>query len=96
MSKAIAEAEAKGKGEYSTLLYFTSNYLNSTSHLPIFLILNTLYIPLPSSDADKKLANDLMKLAAVDVEDLLSEMKEISKGILFNVQQSLLQEWRPD
>ena len=37
-----------------------------------------------------------MKLAAVDVEDLLSKMKDICKGILFNVQQSLLQEWGPD
>ena len=43
--------------------------------------------PLPFSDADKKPANDFMKL---------TETKEISKGILFNVQQSLLQEWGPD
>ena len=36
-------------------------------------------------DADKKPADDLTKLAALDMDTLFSKTKGISKGILFNV-----------
>ena len=44
------------------------------------------------SDADKEPADNLTKLAAMDVDDLLSKTRGISKGVIFNVQQSPLNE----
>ena len=48
------------------------------------------------SDADKKPADSLTKLAVMDVDDLLSKTRGISKGVVFNVCQSLVNEWGPD
>ena len=39
---------------------------------------------------------DLTSLAALDIEDILSKTDSISKGVLFNVHQSVLKEWGPD
>ena len=44
-------------------------------------------------DADKEPADNLTKLAAVDVDDLLSKTRDINKGVLSNMWQSLLKEW---
>ena len=58
------------------------------------MILNTLYIFLMLfPDADKEPADNLTKLAATDVDDLLSITRGISKGIIYNVCQSLLKKW---
>ena len=48
------------------------------------------------SDADKKPADNLTKLAPLDLDNLFAKTKGISRGFLFNVQQSLLRKWRPD
>ena len=48
------------------------------------------------SDADKKPADNLTKLAALDMDALFSRTKGISKGVLFNIRQSLLKDWGPD
>ena len=48
------------------------------------------------SDANKKPADTLTKLAALDMDNLFAKTKGISKGVLYNVQQSLLKEWGPD
>ena len=57
------------------------------------MILNTLYIFLMLlSDADKEPADSQTKLAAPDIDDLLSKTRDISKGVIYNVHQSLLNE----
>ena len=48
------------------------------------------------SDANKESANNLTKQAVTDVDDLLSKTRGISKGIIYNVHQSLLKERGPD
>ena len=48
------------------------------------------------SDGDKEPANDLTKLAATNVDDLLFKTKGISKGIVYNMHQYLLKEWGSD
>ena len=48
------------------------------------------------SDADKEPANDLIKLAVTNVDDILSKTKGISIGVIYNVCQSLLKEQGPD
>ena len=35
-------------------------------------------------------------MAAINVESLLAKMSEISKGIVYNIRQSLLKEWGPE
>ena len=74
---------------------FLQQYQNVTSHpsLTTSIIPNTLYV---FSDADKEPADNLTKLPAMDVDDLLSKTRGISKGAIFNVQQSLLKEWGPN
>ena len=47
-------------------------------------------------DADKEPADNLTKLAAIDVDDLLSKTRGISKGVIYSVHQSLLKERGPD
>ena len=44
-------------------------------------------------DADKQQAEGPTKVAAFDVDKLLSKVSTISEGAIFNVQQSLLKEW---
>ena len=44
----------------------------------------------------RKPADNLTKLVVLDMDNLFSKTKGISKGIPFNVQQSLLKEWGPD
>ena len=61
------------------------------------MILNTLYMFLMLfSYADKEPADNLTKLAVTIVDDLLSKTRSISKGIIYNVHQSLLKEWGLD
>ena len=46
-----------------------------------------------SIDADKQLADSLSKIAAFNVEYLLLKSSETSKGVIYNICQSLLKEW---
>ena len=48
------------------------------------------------TDADKQSADSLIKIAVLDIDNLLVKTPGISKGILFNIQQVLLKEWGPD
>ena len=84
-----------GKVDALDVLHFINNYQNFTSHpsLTTSIICNILYV---FPDADKKPADNLTNLAAIDVDDLLSKTRGISKGVIFNVWQSLLKEWGPD
>ena len=45
------------------------------------------------TDADKQPAESLIKVAAFDVDKLLSKVSTTSEGPSFNIQQSLLKEW---
>ena len=62
----------------------------------VFTIYITLYIFLLFPDANNKPPDDLTKSATIDVEDILAKTGDISKGILFQVCQSLLKEWGAD
>ena len=53
-------------------------------------------VPHLFTDADNQLADDLSKVAAINIESLLSRTSEISKGIIYNICQSLLKEWGPE
>ena len=48
------------------------------------------------TDADNQPVDDLSKVAAINIESLLSKMSEISKGTVYNIHQSLLKEWGPE
>ena len=48
------------------------------------------------SDSDKETADNLTKLAVTNVDDLLSRTGDISKGVIYNVHQSLLKDWGSD
>ena len=96
VSRAIAEAEATSKGGYFHIFYtsltmFKTFHFSSSTITPITLNVSHLLI-----DADKKPADNLTKLAALDIDNLLVKMQSISKGVLLNVQQTLLKEWGPD
>ena len=54
------------------------------------------YFPLLFTDADRKTAEDLTSVAALDIEDILTKTDSISRGVLFNVHQSVLKEWGPE
>ena len=45
---------------------------------------------------DKQPSDNLTKLAALDIDNLLTKTPDISKGVLFNVCQAILKEWGPD
>ena len=47
-------------------------------------------------DADRQPANNLSKVAVIDINSLLTKMSDISKGIIYNIQQTLLKEWGPE
>ena len=48
------------------------------------------------SVADKKPVDNLTKLAALDLDNLFAKTKGISRGVLFDVQESLLKDREPD
>ena len=79
------------KGFCTSLTTVKSFHLSSS--LITSIILNISYM---LSGANKKPADNLTKLAALDMDNLSAKTKDISKGVLFNVQQSLLKEWGPD
>ena len=43
----------------------------------------------------KQPADNLSKVAALDIESLLMKTSDISKGVIYNIWQSLLKEWGP-
>ena len=95
VSKAIAEAEAASKDRCSCKLFFLLfvKTFHLSSSLITFII---LFISYMLSDANKKPVDNLTKLVALDLDNLFAKTKGISRGVLFNVQQSLLKEWGPD
>ena len=48
------------------------------------------------TDADEQPADNLSKVAAMDIDSLLFKTSEISKGVMYNIHQSLLKEWGPE
>ena len=85
VSSAIAEAEATGKCRYFHIFYtsltmFKPFHFSSSSIIPITQNVSHLL-----TDADKKPADNLTKLAALDIDYLLSKTQGISKGALLNV-----------
>ena len=88
--------EAAVKGNYPqnshTLLNLsTAFYFRSFSNTQITFNVFHLFI-----DPDEQQADNLTKVAAIDINNLLTKTSDISKGILYNIQQILLKEWGPD
>ena len=48
------------------------------------------------TDADDQLADNLLKVAAINIDSLPSKTSEISKAVIYNIHQSLLKEWGPE
>ena len=82
VSKPIMETKAAGKGICSR--FYISQQLPKFHFSSLFNyfyhVLNTSYV---FSDANKEPADNLTKLAAVDVDDLLSKTRGISRGVIF-------------
>ena len=72
--------------------YYSLFYFSFTTFPPFILHYDNYYFPLSFTDADKNPVEDLTSLAALDIEDILSKTNSISRGILFNVHQSMLKE----
>ena len=71
---------------------FVKTFDFSSPQITLFI----LFIPYMLSDADKKSADNLTKLAALDLDNLFAETKGITRDVLFKIHQSLLKEWGPD
>ena len=80
---------------FSNFLHFYTSHQNS-SPLNLSNYLYHLHSLTYAPDADNKPADNLTKLAALDMDTLFFKPKGISKGVLFSVRQSLLKEWGPD
>ena len=57
------------------------------------ITLNVFYL---FTDADKQPADSLINIAALVTYNLLVKMPDISKGVFFNIQQTLFKEWGPE
>ena len=75
----------EGRGKCPIMSFIsppTNQDLILISHC-VFTIYIALYIFILFPGTDKKPADDLAKLAALDMEDILAKTGDISKGILF-------------
>ena len=79
-----------------TVFYFSTTIQNLLLIHYILTIYLALQILLLFTDADKKPAEDLTSHTTLDVQDIVTKTHAISKGVLFNVHQSKLKEWRAD
>ena len=50
----------------------------------------------PFIDVDKQPVDSLSKVAAFDIDKLLSKKSQIIEDVIFNIQHSLLKEWAPE
>ena len=76
------EVEATGKGRYSHSLYTILTVIRTFHFISSPITLNVSHL---FTDADKQPADSLTKVAALDIDNLLVKMPDISKGVLFNV-----------
>ena len=63
-------------------------YISGFSNTPITFNVLDLFL-----DADRQPADSLSKVAAIDIESLLTKTLDISKGTIYNIWQTLLKEW---
>ena len=85
LSRAIAEAEATGKGRYphsfyTFLIIIKALHFTSSPITPITLNVSHLL-----ADPNKRPVDNLTNLAALDNNNLSVKTQGISKGVLFNV-----------
>ena len=85
VSRAIVEAEATGKGRHSHSFYTFLKMIRASHVISSPISHITFNVSHLLTDADKQPADSLMKLAALDIDNLLVRMPGISKGVLFNV-----------
>ena len=85
VSRAIAEAEATSKGKHphsfhTFLVMIIVFYFISSPIIPFTLNVVHFY-----TDVEKQPADTLTKVMALDIDNLLTKMPDISKGVLFNI-----------
>ena len=96
VSRSIAEVEAAGKGKHSHSFHTFLKVIRAFHFISSPITHTTFNVSHLLIEADKQPTDSLTKVAALDIDNLLIKMPGISKGTLFNVQQALLKEWRPD
>ena len=79
---------------YKTFLLFSKNQ----AELPILdsQYLHLFQCPLSIHRCNEQPADDLSKVAAMDIDSLFSKTSKISKGVIYNIHHSLLKEWGPE
>ena len=96
VSRAIEEVEVAGKVRYphsshTFLESIRAFYFISSPNTHITFNVFHLF-----TGADEQPADNLTEVAALDIDNLLTKTSDISKGVLYNVQQTLLKECSPD
>ena len=84
ISKAISETEAISKvNSFRIFILFSiqaESYISGLSNTPITF--NDLCLFL---DANRQPANNLSKVATIDIDSLLTKTSDISKGVIYNI-----------
>ena len=83
--RAIAEAEAAGKGRHFPIFYTFLKMIRAFHFISSPITHITSNVSHLLTDVDKQPADYLTKVAALDSDNLLVKMTGISKGVLFNV-----------
>ena len=96
ISRAIAEVEATGKGKYPHSFHTFLEMIRAFYFISSPIIPFTLNVPHIYTDVDKQPTDNLTKVAALDIDSLLTKMPDISNSVLFNIHQALLKEWGPN
>ena len=66
-------------------------YISDLSNTPITFNVFHLFI-----DADRQPADNISKVATIDIDSLLTKTPDISKGMIYNIQQTILKKWSPE
>ena len=85
VSRAIAEAEATSKGKHPYSFHTFLEMIRAFHFISSPITPFTLNVCHLYTVTDKQPADSLTKVAALDIDNLLTKMPDISKGVLFNV-----------
>ena len=87
LERPLQKQKEKGKVYilYCILSFISPPTIQDLLIQHILTIYLALYIKLLFTDANKNHADDLTRLATLDVEDVLAKIQDISKGVLFNI-----------
>ena len=81
--RATAEAEAASKGKHPHSFHTFLEMIRAFYFISSPIIPFALNVPHLYTDADKQPADNLTKVAALDIDNLLTKTPDISKGVIF-------------